>query len=342
MGAHPGRGQARFSTAASKLQFHVIGDAMVDVLASGMQQLPSTWGEDADAAEIDVQAGGSAFNTAMHLASILHGGPWSVFFHGCVGSDTFGSLLQSKLEQAGVVPCLTRLSDAPTGSCIVLSGDAGRSFVTCYGAASILDATHIQGLASAIENGPDHVHVHFAGFYSYGPLRWEASDFIEDIRRRATLQNIKFTVSADINGSEASQVAGFDSVLPALDLFKGNRQEGEAVLGSVHAGQTLELLAESLAAGSRCSIVTDGPGGAAFCGPEGNPGRVGTRQVLVQDSTGAGDACAAGLLASWANGDDLGIAASRGCAAGTANCTRIGGCSKPVTTAEIDALLVPV
>ena len=42
-------------------EFHVVGDALVDVIASGLARVPS-WDGDADAASIDVKIGGANTN----------------------------------------------------------------------------------------------------------------------------------------------------------------------------------------------------------------------------------------------------------------------------------------
>eukprot|EP00927_Polykrikos_kofoidii_P065521 TRINITY_DN61262_c0_g1_i1.p1 TRINITY_DN61262_c0_g1~~TRINITY_DN61262_c0_g1_i1.p1 ORF type:complete len:342 (-),score=49.67 TRINITY_DN61262_c0_g1_i1:45-1034(-) len=318
-----------------RVQFHVVGDALVDVLAAGLQSLPSSWGDDVNAGAISAHAGGSAVNTAVHLASIL-GSSGTVFFHGCIGDDSFGRELRGSLERAGVVPNLTILAGCPTGSCIVLSGEHGRSFVTCAGATGAMSASHIPGVADALRKATGRFHVHFAGFYAYGPLRREVGGLVRELRQEAATRGVVVTASADINGSEALHVAGFDAVLPALDLFKANKEEAEAV--AKKKGCSVESVARFLAEGARCVVVTDGGSGATFC-KDGVAGHAPAKAVQVQDTTGAGDACAAALLAAWVCGDALDVAVVRGCAAGSANCMRIGGCSMPVTSEEIETLL---
>lgn len=323
------------------LQAHVVGDAFVDVLAAGLPRLPG-WGDDVSAL-IRSEAGGSALNTAVHLGSIL-GRPGCVHFHGCVGDDAFGQSLRARLERAGVRQHIAVLPEQPTGSCIVLSGTAGRSFVTCAGATGAMAVEHLPGLTAALDEAEGRFHVHFAGFYAYGPLRWQLPALLLGLRCKAAARGVRFTASADLNGAEAQHLEGFGQVLGALDLFRGNRQEAAAAVkatAEAAAGaraENAEALARTLAEGERCAVVTDGEHGAAFAGG-GLAGRVPASSVEVSDTTGAGDACCAAFLASWLLGDGLEVAATRGCAAGSVNCTRIGGCSLPVTHADLDLLL---
>ncbi|CAJ1361536.1 unnamed protein product [Effrenium voratum] len=86
-------------------------------------------------------------------------------------------------------------------------------------------------------------------------------------------------------------------------------------------------------------VVTHGAEGA-FWAAQGAFGAVPPSPLpaaTATDSTGAGDACSAALVASWASGEDLASAVAKGCAAGTLNCARSGGCDVPVTWAEIMA-----
>eukprot|EP00913_Durusdinium_trenchii_P002883 g2670.t1 len=52
--------------------FHVVGDALVDLVASGLAALPEPDG-DATAQKMALRAGGSALNTAVHLESLAPG-----------------------------------------------------------------------------------------------------------------------------------------------------------------------------------------------------------------------------------------------------------------------------
>lgn len=318
-------------------QFHVVGDAMVDVLAGGMASIPA-WGGDAGAASIGIQAGGSALNTAAHLASLL-GTAGTVFFHGCVGDDDFASKIRSCLERAGVRPNLSVLPGTSTGSCIVLSGASDRAFVTCAGATAAMSAAHLSEIGEHVRRATGPVHVHFGGFYSYGPLRWEIPALVRALRQEAAARKVGLGVSLDIQGSEPSQLEGLPEALGVLDVLKANEFELEAAILAM--GLPAEEPLRALAGLSRSVVVTQGGRGALYYGL-GNAGHeeghVPARKVQVLDSTGAGDACSAGLLAALGAGAGLRAAVELGCAAGAVACTRLGGCALPVTGEDVRTL----
>eukprot|EP00933_Yihiella_yeosuensis_P029015 TRINITY_DN22754_c0_g1_i1.p1 TRINITY_DN22754_c0_g1~~TRINITY_DN22754_c0_g1_i1.p1 ORF type:complete len:323 (-),score=50.21 TRINITY_DN22754_c0_g1_i1:35-1003(-) len=319
---------------AAGTEFHVVGDALVDVLANGIPAIPS-WGGDVYASGIHIKPGGCGLNTAVHLASVV-AQETSVTFHGCVGHDTSAKIISARLEEAGVRPCLVALEDHPTGSCVVLSGSDDRSFITCMGAAGAIAAEHLKGIMEALRSAQkSRFHIHFAGFYSYGPLRFELPDFIVSLRQEAARLNVpKLTVSVDMNGYEDCQIEGMMPAIEHLDLWKGNEIEAKSLCGSETADEAMKLLS----ADGRSCVITKGRDGASFCGPS-EAGHVSSKTVDVVDTTGAGDACSAALLASWVSGESLQTAVTRGCAAGSLNCTAIGGCDTPVTSDAVTALL---
>lgn len=328
--------------APGMVEFHVVGDAFVDVLASGVDGIPA-WGSDARAAGVHLQPGGSALNTAVHLAS-LAGSEAQVFFYACVGDDDFAALLRGRLECAGVLPRLAVVPGAPTGSCVILSGAGDRAFITCAGASAALAAEHLaDDLLRAVrrcEADGRRVHLHLGGFYSYGPLRHEASHLVGRLRSEAedgrSAAADLLTVSADVQGSRPEDVDGFADLLGALDVLKANQAEAAAVTGAGEDAAPEEVAALLQRVPGLQSLVTLGAAGAIFCGP-GALGRAQAPQVEVCDTTGAGDACAAGLLlALTLRRQCLADAAEFACLAGAANCTRLGGSATPVTASELE------
>ncbi|CAE7674136.1 kdgK, partial [Symbiodinium pilosum] len=286
---------------------------------------------DADASSIDAKIGGSALNTAVHLASIL-GARSAVAFYACVGQDVFGKMLEAHIQSASIKSHVVACPALCTGSCLVLSGPPGRAFVTASGAAAELGIGELQPLVEAVREAKGPVHVHFGGIYSYSAtLRRDLPEFIDFLRTQ--MPGYRLTVSVDIQGHEAGQVAGVNELLPHIDLFKGNAAEAEAVCGL----KTPEAL-EKLSQGRRAVVITRGASGADFLDAQGQ-GLAPAHCVEVKDATGAGDAFAAALLASWVCGTPLAEAVAKGCAAGALNCGRLGGCESPVTVEEIDELM---
>eukprot|EP00928_Gymnodinium_smaydae_P007522 TRINITY_DN1269_c0_g2_i3.p1 TRINITY_DN1269_c0_g2~~TRINITY_DN1269_c0_g2_i3.p1 ORF type:complete len:588 (-),score=125.90 TRINITY_DN1269_c0_g2_i3:64-1758(-) len=345
--------------------FHVVGDALVDILAVGLPFIPA-FGGDVDATSIASQAGGSALNTAVHLKA-LAGEATAVTFHGAVGQDAFAEVLRSRLVAAGVRPTLAVVPHRPTGSCVVLSGAEDRAFVTCGGAtAELSEALLRPGLETALQDAfvGDEVHVHFGGLCVLPRLRQELAQLVRTLRATAEARGVKLTVSADVNGHEKHHIDGLGNALELLDVFKGNQKEMEAMARLETKSATEVDGRDALAAVARrlrscagngnvrgaVAVATCGGGGAAYCTAAAaaevpsapgsfQRGEVASFEVEVCDTTGAGDAAAAALVHRWSLGDGLASAVRYACAAGAANCRRTGGCAVPVTPSEVDALL---
>ena len=71
-----------------------------------------------------------------------------------VGADAWSTWLRSRCQELRLHLVETA---KPTGSCIVLSGAFGRSFVTCYGAVADLQAEHCTELSEAIKASGEEV-----------------------------------------------------------------------------------------------------------------------------------------------------------------------------------------
>eukprot|EP00434_Breviolum_minutum_P004915 symbB.v1.2.004335.t1/scaffold188.1/size279614/24 len=311
------------------MRFHILGDALVDVVAGGLVKLPEADG-DATAETMTLRVGGSALNTAVHLASLVGNG--RVSFYASVGSDALADTIRERLEADGIDANLQQDSKS-TGTCVVLSGAFGRSFVTCYGAAVELCAECFQrGVEEAMELSDEPVHVHLGGMYSYGArLRSSLAPLLQRWRRATPCK--RFSVSVEVNGHEVDQLQGVRDLLPMIDLFKGNVKEVEALLGCEWNEAMTQLVAGGCAA-----VITHGAEGASWRDANG-AGEVVSPDVMPADCTGAGDACTAAVLASWTLGEDLEAATTFGCAAGALNCTYLGGCETPISRDAIEALL---
>jgi sugar/nucleoside kinase (ribokinase family) len=113
--------------------------------------------------------------------------------------------------------------------------------------------------------------------------------------------------------------AAFLDWVRLADLVLANSDEA-----AVLAGDTDPVAqARTLATVAVHAVVKRGPAGAVWAGPDGvfeAPGRAAT----VADSTGAGDAFAAGLLAAWVGGAAPAAALQRAVVLGTEAVGRLG------------------
>jgi ribokinase len=270
----------------------VVGDVMVDVVARLSGPLASA--SDAPAA-IRFHGGGSAANTAAWLVAA---GAEPVLI-GCVGDDERGRHTHGELRRAGVDARLAVDPDLPTGTCVVLVGpDGERTMVPDAGAN---DALKDEDLPDELLEPDGHLHV--AG---YALLREGSRPAARAAIARASAAGM--TVSVDPSSS-ALLSAEFLDFAEGAGLLLPNAQEAEALTGHGDPERAARALAERFGE----VVVTLGAEGASWT--DGNEVlRAAAEPVeAVKDSTGAGDAFAAGLLAARLAGADVRDALAAGC-----------------------------
>ena len=279
-----------------------VGDIMVDVSA----RLPGELARGSDTpAPIVLSGGGSAANTAAWL--VAAGARAS--FVGRVGGDALGRQAVDDLAAAGVDLAVSVDPQLPTGACIVLVDPSGeRTMVPSAG------ANAVGGAVPALH--PDD-HLHVSGY----ALFHERSGAMA-LAALAAARAVGCAVSVD--AASAAPLRGFgpsrflDAVSPAL-LF-ANADEAAVLTGT----DDVESAARQL--GLRCgeAIVKCGADGAVWS--DGTQVvQVAAEPVRVVDSTGAGDAFAAGVLAARLAGADVRSAVLAGHALAARAVARPGG-----------------
>lgn len=270
----------------------VLGDVMVDVVArlAGPLALAS----DAPA-RIRFHGGGSGANTAAWLAFV---GAAPVFV-GRVGEDARGAAAVNELRAAGVEVRVAGDPERPTGSCVVLVAAGGERTM-------LPDAGANDGLAPG--DLPDELpalgrHLHVAGYSLLRPgSRAAARSAIARAGRGG------MTVSVDPS-SVALLGPGFLDTAKGAGLLLPNAAEARALTGEDDPERAARRLAEPVPE----VVVTLGADGALWT--DGHQVRhVAALPVAsVIDSTGAGDAFAAGLLAARLEGAPPEQAVAAGC-----------------------------
>jgi ribokinase len=251
----------------------VLGDLMVDVVTrtSG----PLAHASDTPA-QITVQGGGSAANTAAWAASL--GTPTSLVCR--VGDDDRGRAAVAAL--AGVDVHAAVDPERPTGTCVVLVEPGGERTM-------LPDPGANDGPLPEIPLG-EHLHVVGYALLRDGP-RASALAAIERARAAG------MTVSVDPS-SWALLRAG---AIPAVDLLLPNEREAELLDGGD-------------------MVVKLGPGGARW-----GDVQVPAEPVDVVDTTGAGDAFAAGFLSARLDGAGPREALQAGCRLAACAVAQVGG-----------------
>lgn len=274
-----------------------IGDVMVDVLA----RLPHALAIGSDTpAPISFLGGGSAANTAAWL--VAAGAPTT--FVGRVGDDVLGRMALDELGKAGIDLAVGVDPERATGTCIVLVDSAGeRTMVPSSGANDTLGAIPLPaGLITA------ETAVHVSGYTLFRPGSRAAA---EEAAALARAHGCQF--SADAASSAPLLEFGADRFFEWLagagpdSLLFANLDEAFVLVDDM--SQPAEELTRSVALRCGQAVVKCGRDGAYWS--DGRSVVHAAAEAVgdtALDSTGAGDAFAAGMLASLLRGETVPVA----------------------------------
>ena len=289
-------------------RFVVVGDAMLDVAARLHGQIAHA--SDC-AADIVFQPGGGGANTARWLART--GSPTVLI--AAIGADAAGEAIRASLRTDGVLDGLQEAPGASTGACIVLvATDGERTMVPDPGANSRLDASAV----------PDDLlagHLHLSGYTLLNPATRDAGlQIVARARARGCTVSLDPASAAPLTADPRA----FDGVDGLVDVIIANRDEAQVLTRSTDPTQACRALADRYPT----AVVKLGAEGAvAQRGSE--HARAAAASTSVVDTTGAGDAFAAGFLSHWAAGSALGEALEGGTALAATAVGRVGAGPPP-------------
>jgi ribokinase len=279
----------------------VVGDLATDIVIR--TDGPPNVGSDRPA-EIRFSGGGAAANTAVWLARV----GVAVTLSARVGDDAAGRQRVAELAATGVESAVTVDPNLPTASIAVLvSGDGERTMFPDRGAADRLDP----GDVAAAVGRADVRHLHLSGYA-----------LLDDGSRKAGLAALEtarergITVSVDAASAAPLAEVGaarFLSWVTGIDLLLANAAEAAVLTGVSDPSASAARLTESVGT----AVVKDGAGGAWWRGVDGAAWVAAEPARRVVDTTGAGDAFAAGLLAAWLTGAGPAGSLAAGARAGT-------------------------
>lgn len=282
----------------------VVGDLMVDVVTNHCE--PIAAGSDT-AARIHLNGGGSAANTAAWLATMGE----EPHLLAAVGDDDLGRRAVAELTAGGVRFIGPTAGDAITGTCVVLVGpDGERTMLPDRGAN---DRLAVSDIIESLDPLPGWVHL--SGYTLLGEGSRNAGQAIISAALAA-----RCTLSVDAASAAPIRSVGASAFLQWIEgasIVFANDAEIEA-LGGVAA-----VLAKVASV-----AVKHGPAGATWTDGVDSAVADGLPVDLV-DSTGAGDAFAAGWIAARRAGDQIGAALNAAVAAGATAVTCDGARPAP-------------
>ncbi len=263
-----------------------VGDLMMDVLA----RLPGPLAVGSDTpAAVALYGGGSAANTAAWL--VVAGLPATFF--GRVGDDELGRAALAELARAGVDSAVSVDPDRSTGVCIVLVDvDGERTMVPSAGANAGLG--EIEFPARLLGSGS---MVHVSGYALFTPGSRPAA-----LAAIARARAAGCPISVDAASTAPLAQAGVQRFLAWIgrDLLVFANQDEARLLTGADPSAAARLL------GRQCGEAIVKCGADAAVWSDGTHVlEVPVSEASVVDSTGAGDAFAAGVLAARAAGSDV-------------------------------------
>ena len=296
----------------------VVGSINLDLM-SRVRRFPRP-GETVTGTDVEESPGGKGANQAV--ASARMGAPTHMV--GCVGNDDVGRQLMAFLTSEEVDVSGVATVDVSTGRAIVTVDDSGENqIVLAPGANAAVTLDHLEPLAVA----PADVVL------CQGEIPAEVSAQALAIARDAGAVGILDPAPASAELTSAVAVAA---------LCTPNETELGVLAGRpVDAGAPTEELTEmALRARGDAAldmIVTLGRQGVLWVPPIGDPVHLAADEVVVVDSTGAGD-CFAGTMASGlSDGLDVGRSLRRAISAASLSVTRPGAASSMPKRDEVDA-----
>ncbi|MHC4585380.1 MAG: adenosine kinase [Planctomycetota bacterium] len=232
------------------------------------------------AGKLQTAAGGTAANTMYGISQL--GGRTG--FCGKVADDEFGALYVEYMRQSNII-FKENTGQGITGTCVVLiSEDAQRTMLTCLGVSGEIDYEDID----------EELLKHSRYIYLEGFLF--ESECATQTMLRAVAAARKNGVKIALTTSDATCIDRYGDMLIQfiqndVDLLFANASEARALSGADNNDAALRVLSgwcEGVA-------VTDGEHGSMVSFND-DVTRITPNRVSAVDTTGAGDAYAAGLL----------------------------------------------
>ncbi len=283
----------------------VLGDINLDIIAFH-PRFPREGGEEL-AEKAYIRHGGSGANIAYTLSLL----GVKTLMIGCVGMDPVGEMLIDGLSAAGVdTSYIQKTGDEPSGLVYVIVGGGGERTMLAYRGAN----KHLRYENLAEDPLDDISALHISGYSLLeGEQRNTALKLLE--KRGSYLTTLDMCIPLALNPSFLENLVG------RLDCLFINSHEFREL--SRHSGiETVSGLASRLG----CMVVLKkGGDGCEISTVDGVVVKVPAVPVKAVDTTGAGDAFAAGFIYELVKGSSTVECGERGVRLGALASTTIGG-----------------
>jgi sugar/nucleoside kinase (ribokinase family) len=263
-----------------------IGDAALDVIVKMQTEIHI--GSDT-ASHISMHGGGAAANTATWLAQLGH----SVFFSCRLGDDAAGHAISSEFELWKIEHRKTFLENEKTGIVVVLVDDKGeRTMFPDSGANSGISESDLPDL-----DGFDAAYL--SGYSLFNPQSTHGV-----LRMVSEIKSVGIPLIFDPASVGTMMAFGRERVIEYLahmDTAIMNEDEARFIANCDSFNEALEFITEIVP----IVVIKTGSSGAIAQMQGYNSVRSDADAINAIDTTGAGDAFAAGFIPIWLESKDL-------------------------------------
>jgi len=287
-----------------------IGDVMLDVVIRINTEV--NYGSDTPA-KISTHGGGAAANVASWLAFSNH----EVQLVSRVGDDPAGTAVMAELDKLGVQHGNIVIQGAQTGVVAVLVDKTGeRTMFPESGANSGLNLSDLPALENVSA-------VYLSGYSLLNPA---STTGVVAMVNAITSARIPIIFDpASVGTMNHVGLASVKNILPRMDIVILNEEEAFYLTGRSDIQLALKELNELVP----IVVIKRGSQGAIAIKRDLDSVEVSAKSANVIDTTGAGDAFAAGFIGSWIEKSDL-LAAMGSAIDLATQCVAIIGARPPV------------
>ena len=287
-----------------------IGDVMLDVVVRINTEV--NYGSDTPA-KISTHGGGAAANVASWLAFSNH----EVQLVSRVGDDPAGTAVMAELDKLGVQHGNIVIQGAQTGVVAVLVDKTGeRTMFPESGANSGLNLSDLPALENVSA-------VYLSGYSLLNPA---STTGVVAMVNAITSARIPIIFDpASVGTMNHVGLASVKNILPRMDIVILNEEEAFYLTGRSDIQLALKELNELVP----IVVIKRGSQGAIAIKRDLDSLEVSAKSANVIDTTGAGDAFAAGFIGSWIEKSDL-LAAMGSAIDLATQCVAIIGARPPV------------
>lgn len=272
------------------VQAVVLGNAALDILCYPVDDVPRY--DSISFEQSIVSPGGCGSNVSIGLCSL----GISTALIACLGNDSAADLAEQFWERTGLNrKFLRRIPGVSTGISVgLIDHDFQPRFIHATGANDSLTAADID-IDQLASEGAKAFHI--AGYFVLpGLLDTRLPEKLAQARQRGLMISLDVVQSPRMDHPEMLWPC-----LPHLDVFLCNADEATRLTGIREPG---EAAAEFCRLGAEAAIVKLGEQGCWLESQEWR-GRIAAQRVKIIDTTGAGDAFAAGFISARLHGMDL-------------------------------------